>query len=779
MRLIDRPLLFKTGLAASALLGALMLSGAGILSSQAGSSLDTLSHRTPPVAGGEWRIVPTAPVAGQRINALLVDRTGRLWAGIEERGAAVWDGGVWKSLTTRDGLPDNRVLNLYEDEQGRVWVATGGGLGYAPADAPPDAMAFRRLDVAGLASLPVLAFAQGPDGAVYMGTAAGLSRWHEDGALQSVDELAGQRVTALQARRDGTLWAGTERGLWQLSGGKWTAITAEESPGAARIRGIVESPERMLYVWAEEDELWRTRGVVWERMELPAAVSTGVTALGFSNGRLWLGTREGVLASESTVWQHYDARLLPDPSATAFAPALDGTLWIGTGVGLVEYRPERSSPRVEIIAVNGMRPEKGAVELARDRIERVEVRASDGTTPSDRLIILTRLDGVDDAPLVHRAQAITAYSGRRLAAGNTVLHVWVQDEAFNRSVPADVTVVTPRLVYLPGGVALRSEVAYPIMGAIVLLLVAGVTANAAITARRRAAERAAAAELARVQTVVAQGFNPYAHDAAAGRAIDARLPDGPAHEVVAALQGGNVLLVGARGMGKTPALRRVAAALRSQQGGELISIPATLDLSSTRPEVILHLLMDRVIAGMEPLMVGEQPRLGWHETSSTAYAAREFHADLKLLLASLQPVVAPRRVRVVLLLDEAQALESYPPRARENIRGLLVGTMGGQLRAVLAGERAPRSLGDLGDLFRQVDLQPLSDAAARELLVEPVRDVYTWAPGAVDRVVEEAAGRPERLLEVAATSVLRALAAGRIAITADDAAAAATSSPGR
>ena len=776
MRPIDRPLPPKTGLTACALICALLLAAAGIVSTQAGPSNDTPNQRAAQAAAGEWRTVSTPPVAGQRINALLVDRAGRLWVGTEERGLAVWDGTSWRALTTRDGLPDNRILTMFEDQQGRVWAATGTGLGYVtPAATLPLSMTVRRLSVTELPSLPILAFGQGADGTIYLGTGGGLSRWQEGKTPEPVEELAGQRVNALHTRRDGTLWAGTEQGLWQLAGGKWTAITAEGSPGAARIRGIAESPERMLYVWAGNNELWRSRGVVWERMELPAVLPADITAMGFAHGRLWVGTHAGVWANEAGIWQQYDASRLPGPAGVAFAPAPDGTLWIGTGGGLVEYQPERSAPTVEIVAINGIRPEEGAVTLARDRIERVEVAATDGHTPPDRLIINTRLDGVDDVPRVQRAGAITAYGDRRLEAGSTILHVWAQDEAFNRSVPAEVTVITPDLVYLPAGLALRSEVAYPILAAAALLLVTGMIIFAAIEVRRRAAARAAAAEAARVQAVVAEGFNPYERDAVKGGAIDALLPDEPVREVVQALQDGNVLLLGARGMGKTSTLRRTAGALRSKRNADLVSIPAYLDLSSTPPDSLLHDLMDRAAAAAEPLMVGEQPRLQWHETASTAYGAREFHADLQLLLASLRPAAAPHQLRFVLLLDEAQVLDGCPPSASNNVRGLLVGTMGGQLRAVLAAEHSPQALGDLEHLFRRLDMRPLSDAAARDLLVNSVRHLYEWAPGAVDLVVREAAGRPDRLLEIAAASVRRTLAAGRIDITAADAASAVVS----
>lgn len=794
MRLIDRSHLSKAGLTACALVCALVLVAAGILTSQAGSSPDIPDHRATSAVAGDWRIVSDAPVGGQRINALLVDHAGRVWAGTEERGLLVWDGIAWYGLTTRDGLPDNRVLSLFEDRQGRVWAATGTGIGYASpqatalaapgetktqasASGAPDgaghlAMVFRRLEVTGLPSLPVLAFAEGADAAIYLGTGSGLGRWHADGGIEPVAELAGQRVNALLARGDETLWAGTSHGLWRLEAGKWASVTAEDSPTAAPIRGIVESPEGMLYVWAEAREIWRSRGVAWQQVDLPAAFAKDITSIGFADGRLWLGTHQGVWANESSIWQQYDAKLLPGPAAAAFASSPNGSLWIGTGGGLVEYRPERSAPTVEIVVVNGTISGKDAIDLNRGRIELLEVAASDRETPPDRLIFFTQLDGVDDLPQLRVEGTITAYGEQRLAAGRTVLHVWAQDEAFNRSAPADVILMTPDLIYLPLGLAVRKEVAYPVLGAITLLLVAAALTWAGISARRRAVARAAAAETARVQAVVARGFNPYDGAAADTRSIEARLPEGPVQEVAQALDGGNVLLLGEKGMGKTPTLRRIAGALNARQDGDQISIPAYLDLASAQSGTMLHTLMGRIVAGAEPWVVGEQPRLQWHEASPDAYGASELHADLQILLASLRPVVTPRQIRFVLLLDEAQLLDGYPRRAAENVRGLLVRTMGGQLRAVLAGVHAPQVVDDLKDLFRKIDLKPLSDATARELVVEPVRGVYTWAPAAVDLVVREAAGRLEQLLELAAASVQHALADSRIDITDHDVASA-------
>ncbi len=151
------------------------------------------AHAAAGATGGAWQTIDAAPLKGQRITALVPDGRGGLWVGSEERGLAHWDGKTWRTIEPRDGLPDSRVVALFLDRQHRLWVSTGGGLGYLPADGGP----FRRIGLAGLRTLPILAFAQAPDGALLLGGTGGLYLWQADGALQPVPELQDLQVPAL------------------------------------------------------------------------------------------------------------------------------------------------------------------------------------------------------------------------------------------------------------------------------------------------------------------------------------------------------------------------------------------------------------------------------------------------------------------------------------------------------------------------------------------------------------------------------------------------------
>ncbi|HEV2173669.1 MAG TPA: two-component regulator propeller domain-containing protein, partial [Nitrospira sp.] len=60
--------------------------------------------------------------------ALMEDRQGCLWAGTYRAGAVRYCHGVFTTLTTKDGLPGNRVVRIDEDDEGTVWLFCDPGL---------------------------------------------------------------------------------------------------------------------------------------------------------------------------------------------------------------------------------------------------------------------------------------------------------------------------------------------------------------------------------------------------------------------------------------------------------------------------------------------------------------------------------------------------------------------------------------------------------------------------------------------------------------------------
>jgi len=67
-------------------------------------------------------------LAGQKCRSIFEDRSGILWFGSEMDGLARFDGATFTILTPRDGLGGNEVMNMLQDPDGNLWMATSSGL---------------------------------------------------------------------------------------------------------------------------------------------------------------------------------------------------------------------------------------------------------------------------------------------------------------------------------------------------------------------------------------------------------------------------------------------------------------------------------------------------------------------------------------------------------------------------------------------------------------------------------------------------------------------------
>ena len=153
------------------------------------------------------------------------------------------------------------------------------------------------------------AMAQTPDGYLWIASQEGLSRF--DGAAftnfdhRKTEGVPANAFTALTVDADGTLWAGTrDRGVVHVVGDEFHVVAWEPGPQEQQIRTLAFD----------------------------------------STGDLWIGMRDrgvvrlhaGVLASALTT---HDG--LPSDDVRTFFMARDGTVWIGTFKGLVQWKAGR------------------------------------------------------------------------------------------------------------------------------------------------------------------------------------------------------------------------------------------------------------------------------------------------------------------------------------------------------------------------------------------------------------------------------------------------------
>src|SRR5262245_42955789 len=133
-------------------------------------------------------------LAHNHINRIFRDSRGFLWFCTDE-GLSRFDGYRFTSYTRAHGLPHNYVNDLLEARDGTYWVATDGGVcRFNPTGepAPFDSRTYPKVSI----RIPMFA--------VYA-PSAGLS-----------ERENANRVNRLLEDRDGTIWCGTNDGLFRL-----------------------------------------------------------------------------------------------------------------------------------------------------------------------------------------------------------------------------------------------------------------------------------------------------------------------------------------------------------------------------------------------------------------------------------------------------------------------------------------------------------------------------------------------------------------------------------
>jgi hypothetical protein len=306
-----------------------------------------------------------------------------------------------------------------------------------------------------------------------------------------------------------------------------------------------------------------------------------------------------------------------------------------------------------------------------------------------------------------------------------------------------------------------------------VVAVSGVAAAGFVSWRARREELARAAAAAeRRRQALERHFNPYI----SGEPV--RQPDmffgrdDLLRKIVNALHQNSIMIHGERRMGKTTLLYQLGQALREADDPEWVFIPVSVDLEGTPQNRLFYVLMEAIWGVVQAYLSANPPSLHFHRLPPGDYTDREFSADLREIIEALKPIVAPRRLRIILMIDEMDAIDGYERIIQLQLRRIFMSPLAENLGAVVAGVHISKAWDRLEspwyNLFNEIPLEPFTDEQARQLLIEPVRGVYEWAPEAVEYVIARAEGRPYRLQQFALEAVNQMLLAGRFRITLED-----------
>jgi signal transduction histidine kinase/DNA-binding response OmpR family regulator len=265
------------------------------------------------------------------------DREGGLWVGTVESGAVRLRDGSATTFGKHEGVRGAVVRALLQDRSGRFFVGleSAGLVVRAPDGTFAADPALEPLRAASIRAL----FDDGAEG-VLIGSNQGLFRLR-DGALTRALEpscFPSPDIRALFRDREGRLYVGTNRGLVRVEGDECTLLRAASGGSAWFITSIHQDQQGTVWIGSMAGGLTQVHGdalvpYVWPGLASPPHDVRAIAA--GSNGAMWVST-------VATVWRLRGNTAIPFdrpnglPSDKAFAILDDGrgSLWMTSNKGL-------------------------------------------------------------------------------------------------------------------------------------------------------------------------------------------------------------------------------------------------------------------------------------------------------------------------------------------------------------------------------------------------------------------------------------------------------------
>lgn len=162
------------------------------------------------------------------------------------------------------------------------------------------------------------------------------------------DGLPDRTVTAVWQTRDGYLWVGTPKGLARFDGVRFRAVRpwGSEAGEPLAVTVLCEDGQGRLWVGTQGSGLFVWEGEGLRPVALPVAPSVPIhTVTAMDNGTVWVGTGAGLVE-----WRNGRSHLfsvadgLPHDTVSQVSLARNGDLWITTAGGICQLQGGRIRP---------------------------------------------------------------------------------------------------------------------------------------------------------------------------------------------------------------------------------------------------------------------------------------------------------------------------------------------------------------------------------------------------------------------------------------------------
>ena len=281
------------------------------------------------------------------------DAKGSLWFGTLSKGVARYDGKTLTYLTTKEGLPSNRITSIIEDKAGNMWFGTGEGI------SKYDGQRFTNYSTGNtLCDNRVSNLLIDSQGDLWVGTWGGICKFDGDQFIDfpvpvpsintPINEDTKNWITAFLEDSRGNVWFGRDGyGATCYDGKSFTHFTKDDGLYSNNVQAIAEDHAGNIWFGSrvaekdDPDEHKRfgpggiTRYDGKNFIHFPGIEglneNDGYEIYVDRTGKVWLGTiNQGVYRYDGEVFKNYP---VPKP-IMSITEDQKGNYWIGCAGGL-------------------------------------------------------------------------------------------------------------------------------------------------------------------------------------------------------------------------------------------------------------------------------------------------------------------------------------------------------------------------------------------------------------------------------------------------------------
>ena len=307
-----------------------------------------------------------------RFSRVFGDRSGNLWITTEYGGLIRYKDGTFSSYTAADGLTDDHIVNIRDDDRGYLRIQTASGLiwwkdgkfsdndpvsspfpGFGFECAPGKSAAWffddrgvHRVEdgqVTAEVVIPALTFRdikslyETHGGEMWIGTGNGRLIRYEHGELKYYgkgDGLPERRINTMAEDRRGNLWIGfAGAGLARFKDGKFIFYTKADGLAGDDVLSLYADREGIVWVGSASG-----LGRVGDQIITSYSADNGISSNNIypicqdREGAVWIGAFRGLTKYKDGVFTRLD---LPgaDGWVTALMQDREGSLWMGSWGG--------------------------------------------------------------------------------------------------------------------------------------------------------------------------------------------------------------------------------------------------------------------------------------------------------------------------------------------------------------------------------------------------------------------------------------------------------------